>query len=245
MTQNLLDRLGVRSPWRCLDVGAGIGCVTLPLARRLKPKGEVVALEQSAVYADLLHDRAKKADLKNIFLINDRLENFKWRGPGFDLILCRWVFLFIKDIESRLKRLVPMLSPGGYLAIEDYHDYRGMTFYPESPAFERVIPAAQKWFAKNGGGLDVAGRLPAIMAKLGLRVVDFRPNVQAGGGRSEVFRWAELFFSHYIDSIAQAGNMTPREVRDFKKTWLLRKKDPVSRFVSPIIFDVVGQKPRR
>ena len=37
MTRSLLDRVGVRSPWHCLDVGAGIGCVTIPLARRILP----------------------------------------------------------------------------------------------------------------------------------------------------------------------------------------------------------------
>lgn len=242
VTQHLFDRLNVRSPWRCLDVGAGIGCVSLPLARRVLPRGKVVALELSPAYASILKHRTQVQKARNVKIINSSIKNFRWEGPKFDLIFLRWILLFIHDIEGALRLFLPHLKPGGFLAIEDYDDYSAMALYPNDKAFPAVIEGAKRWFYKNGGGLDVAGRVPPIFNKLGLKTVDFRPNIQAGNGRSQVFKWQWLFFGKFIGSMVKAGGMTRRDEQAYRRQHQWAHDNPNAWFVSPIIFDVVGQK---
>src|SRR5215510_3163017 len=44
-TERLLDRAGVAPGMRCLDVGCGIGAVTVELARRVGPSGHVLGID--------------------------------------------------------------------------------------------------------------------------------------------------------------------------------------------------------
>lgn len=231
MSRALWDRIGVRKSWRVLDVGAGIGCATVPLAARSK---YVVALEPTPAYAKMLRERAPR----NVKVVESTIDDFRWDGPPFDLIFCRWVFLFLRDLEPAIAKLARLLAPGGFLAVEDYHDYRALALYPETPSFEKVIAGAKKWFRRHGGDLRVAGRMPAAFRKAGLRTVEFRPNLLAGNGRSDVFRWAGLFFFAFAD-----GMVGPRDAARFRKDWTRAAKDPDTQFLSPLIFDVVGQKP--
>lgn len=244
MTAAALARLGVRSPWRCLDVGAGIGCVSVPLARRVAPKGKVTAVEPSAGNAAELRRRAAEAGLSNLEVLEASLAELRMKDESFDLILCRWVFLFIADIEAALKRLVPLLRPGGVLLIEDYHDYEGMTLHPRCPEFAPVIAAARRWFLGAGGGLQVAGRLPRLYRKLGLELIEFRPNIQTGAGSSDLFVWADLFFMGHLDSMVATAGLAPKDAAAFRKAWRAAARRPETRFVSPIVFDAAGRRPR-
>jgi SAM-dependent methyltransferase len=239
MSRALWDRLGVRSPWRCLDVGAGVGSATVPLARRVLPGGRVVALEPSAGYTRVLRRRAPA----NVQVVEATLDRFEWDGPPFDFVFCRWLFLFIRDLKPALARLARLLRPGGFLAVQDYHDYDGMTLYPESPAFNRVIAGARRWFLRNGGDLRVAGRLPAAFRRLGLRMVDFRPSVLAGDGRSAVFRWAGRFFLKHLPAMVASGAVSAQVARGFRADWRRAARRRDGYFVSPIVFDVVSRKP--
>jgi SAM-dependent methyltransferase len=228
MSRALWDRLGVRRSWHCLDVGAGIGCATVPLAAL---SGRVTALEPSPKYAAILRRRAPA----NATVVQSTIQDFVTH-ERFDLIFCRWVFLFIRDLEKPLAKLAALLRPGGYLAVEDYHNYDGLALYPRAPAFERLIRDARRWFRKAGGDLRVAGRLPAVLRRLGLRTVEFRPNLLAGDGRSDVFRWAGWFFLNF-------GRSMSRHFQEFRREWLAAAKSPDTRFLSPLNFDVVARRP--
>src|SRR5437016_4808002 len=66
MTDALLDRVGARAGWRCLDVGAGIGMVTLPLSERVGLKGQVTAIEASPLYAATLREELARKNIANV-----------------------------------------------------------------------------------------------------------------------------------------------------------------------------------
>lgn len=242
VTKTALDRLGARSPWRCLDVGAGIGCVSVPLARRVLPRGAVVSLEPSPGYAAELKRRVRSARLRNVTVIESSLADLRWEGPLFDLIVCRWVFLFIHDMEPALRKLRSLLRPGGRLLIEDYHDYEGMTLFPDTPEFEPVIAAARRWFLGAGGGLRVAGRLPELLPRCALKLVDLKANIQTGAGGSDLFRWADLFFMGHLDSMVKTAGLSPKDAAAFRRAWRAAARSRETRFVSPIVFDVVAER---
>jgi tRNA A58 N-methylase Trm61 len=53
--QALLEKLGLRPGWRCLEVGCGNGSVSQWMATRVGPKGHVVATDIDLRYIDNLH----------------------------------------------------------------------------------------------------------------------------------------------------------------------------------------------
>ena len=67
-----IDRLGVRSGWRCLELGCGNGSIAQALAERVAPTGHVVASDIDLAYtADL---KAPCLEVRRIDILQDAIE---------------------------------------------------------------------------------------------------------------------------------------------------------------------------
>lgn len=241
MTESLLDRLGVGKGWRCLDVGAGIGSVALPLAERVGPEGAVTAIEASPLYAATLREEAARKNFDNVEVWEGDLRRFPVDKGSFDLVFSRWVFSFLPDVERCLKHLVPSLRKGGFLAIEDYH-HLGCAYYPNRPSFDALIEGARAWYAKTGGNYRIAGELPALYHRLGLRDVEVVPHLRVGGPKSDLWKWSELFFLGHLPAMIRERVVTVGLAQRFKRDLEAVKKVPGALFVVPTIFDVIGRR---
>lgn len=241
MTEALFDRLGVGPGWTCLDVGAGVGLVTLPLAERVGPKGRVTAVEPSALYAATLREELARKNMDNVEVWQGDIRRFPARRGAYDLIFSRWVLSFLPGVERLLARLVPALKKGGALAVEDYH-HLGCAYYPSRPSFDEVVEGARRWFRLTGGNPRVAGELPAIYRRLGLKHVEVVPHLRVGEPGSELWRWGEMFFIDHLPNMIRDGAVTVVQARRFEKDLAALKKIPGALFVVPTIFDVVGRR---
>lgn len=242
MTEGLFDRLRVGPGWRCLEVGPGTGTVFFPLARRVGPKGRVHGVERSEAYAGFLKRQIKKEKLGQARVTQAELLGAGLPRGYYDLVFARWVFLFLPELEKHLQKLIGALRPGGLLAIEDYHR-EGMGMYPRPRHWNDMMKADTAWFASRGGDISVAGRLPGLYRKLGLELVETRPNVKAGGPESDVWTWAEAYFLGYLDEMAKFPPFNKKKAKEFRSDWLAAKKTPGALFISPAILDVVGRRP--
>ena len=242
MTEGLFDRLGIREGMRCLDVGAGIGMVTLPLAQRVGASGSVTAIEAAPLYAETLREQLARKDFANVEIFEDDVRRFKPRPGAYDLIFARWFVSFLPDVAKTLKRLVPGLKRGGAVAIEDYH-HLGCAYCPRRESFDEVIEAVRRWYVKHGGDARVAGELPALFNSLGLVEVAVTPNLRVGGPDSDLWRWAELFFVGRLPDLVRERLVTPALAARFKRDLAAVKKIPGALFVAPTILDVVGRRP--
>ena len=70
VTRKFLDRIGVQKGWRCLDVGAGPGFVSIDLRNMVGETGEVTALEPSEFYLDWLREQTSVQQWKNVHCIH-------------------------------------------------------------------------------------------------------------------------------------------------------------------------------
>lgn len=244
MTENLFDRFGVGPGWKCLEAGAGTGTVLFPLARRVRGRGgRADALERSPIYADYLRRKGKRLGLANVEITQGDILDAPLKPRFYDLVFARWVFLFLPEPEKHLRRLAAALKPGGILAIEDYHR-DAMAFYPSLPSWEWVAEAERRWFSSQGGDVCIAGRLPGLMLKAGLKLIEIRPWVKAGAPGSPVWNWAETFFLDYLDEIARHPPLTPARAKKFRADFKRLRRDPEALFISPAVLDVVARKPR-
>jgi ubiquinone/menaquinone biosynthesis C-methylase UbiE len=241
MTESLFDRLGVAKGWRCLDAGAGIGSVSLPLAERVGPEGSVTAIESSPLYAATLRDEAARKNFDNVTVWEGDMRKFPAETGRYDLVFSRWALSYVPDVEGALERLVPCLKKGGALAVEDYH-HLGCAYYPNRPSFDAVIEGARAWFKKKGGNHRVAGELPAIYHRLGLKDVEVVPHLRVGGPKSDLWKWSELLFLGQMPDMIAARAVTVDLAKRFKKDLEAVKKTPGALFVVPTIFDVIGRR---
>src|SRR5215468_7907830 len=66
-TKTLLRRVGLRPGMRCLDVGCGIGAVTLRLAHRVGPTGQAVGIDLDERCLELARQEAARRGLPASF----------------------------------------------------------------------------------------------------------------------------------------------------------------------------------
>lgn len=244
MTEGLFDRLRVGPGWKVLEAGAGTGEVLFPLARRVRGRGgRADAVERSPRYADYLRRKAGRLRLGHIQVYESDILDAPLPRNHYDLVFARWVFLFLPRVDEHLRKLVSALRPGGILAIEDYHR-DSMALYPRFRSWDWLKAADKAWFATQGGDLNIAGRLPGLYRRAGLRLLEARPNIKAGVPGSDVWKWVESYFIGYLDKIGALPPFTPARARRFRRDWMRAKRSPDSLFISPVILDVVGRKRR-
>src|SRR5262249_39754636 len=66
-TKSLLQRVGLRKGMHCLDVGCGIGAVTLKLARSVGPGGRAVGTDMDERGVEIARQEALRRHLPALF----------------------------------------------------------------------------------------------------------------------------------------------------------------------------------
>ncbi len=243
VTRAFLARLGVAPGWRVLDLGCGPGLVTFELADLVGPRGQVVALDESARWIDHVEHEIGVRRLSNVRTLRARIQEADLESETFDLVITRWVLSFLPDPASVVTRIARALKPGGLFAIEDYN-HEGISVFPESDGFRAIVRATRAMYAQAGGDTWVAARAPGIFRAAGLATISIVPNLLCGGPGSPAFRWAGLFFPHFSAAMEAKGLLTTAERRQFLDEWSRREADPDALFFSPIVVDAAARKPR-
>lgn len=108
-TARLLDQVGVRPAWDCLEVGAGAGSVARMLAERAGAE-HVVATDLSVDFLSSLAGAGIRV-LRHDITTDE--------APGeFDLIHARKVLEHVTERGKALARMASWLKPGGWLLVE-------------------------------------------------------------------------------------------------------------------------------
>ena len=96
MTQNQLDRIKLLPEYTVLDVGAGTGRLTIPIAKKVK---QVTAVEPSPKMLSLLKSNAEKEQIHNIVPLNLSCEQITVNENVFphDVVVASFS-LFMNDL---------------------------------------------------------------------------------------------------------------------------------------------------
>ncbi len=242
VTENLFDRCHVAEVWRCLDAGAGPGFVAFDLWQRVGVEGSVAVLEPSKYYREWFDVRVKEQGWKNVRSYAGTIESAELPVETFDLIYLRWVASFLSDVEGAILRLRDCLKPGGIIAIQDYY-YEGVSLYPHG-AFNRIFDVMRSYYSESGGNPYVAGLLPEVFRKNGIRLIDFTPHNFAGGPTSPITEWAGRFFTSHVPILTEKGIISTAERDAVPNDWNEHRTNPDMIFFSPLVVDVAGVKPK-
>ena len=113
-----LDRIGVRSGLRVLEIGPGPGRLLVPAAQRVQPDGEVVGLDIQPAMIDRLRARAQASGVSNLVgIVGDAATA---TPPGqFDVVFLATALGEIPNRTEALRRCFDALRPGGVLSITE------------------------------------------------------------------------------------------------------------------------------
>jgi SAM-dependent methyltransferase len=97
---------------RVLDLATGMGEPALTFAQAVGPSGYVLGIDQATQMIEIA--RAHTAGYPQIhFAVQDIEQLVLLDEPPFDVLVARWGLMFCHDLVSTLKRVQPLLKPGG------------------------------------------------------------------------------------------------------------------------------------
>lgn len=95
--ENILHHANIHNDESILEIGAGIGTLSIPMAKRAK---KVIAIEKDPIIADILRQRLIKEGIENIEVIND--DALKIDFPPFDKVVSNLPYQISSPITFKL-----------------------------------------------------------------------------------------------------------------------------------------------
>ncbi|MGE0650803.1 MAG: methyltransferase domain-containing protein [Alphaproteobacteria bacterium] len=165
-TEDVFCRAGIRPGMRVLDVGCGVGDVSLLVGRMVGPTGLVHGIDRTGSAVDMARHRAEAAGLSHLrFEVSDigRLPE----RADYDAVVGRFILLHLGDPAETVKRLAAQLRPGGVLASVEM-DIESATAVPELPLFRQAVRWIIELYRRTGVEPDMGSRLWATYRAAGL-----------------------------------------------------------------------------
>ncbi len=158
----MIERLHIPPGARVLDLAAGTGTLTLPLAEAVGPGGEVVSVDRSEGMQKEARRKAKEKGLDNIrFVCNDMVTAAEsMPADSFDFATCGWAIGYV-DPERLLKQMARALRPGGRVGIIENLRHTLKPVYDSSRRVVEAMPGALRQL------MDLHSRLPRSKEHLG------------------------------------------------------------------------------
>ncbi len=116
----------LRDSYTLLDIGAGTGAFTIPIAKNIK---RVTAIEPSMQMAECLYKKMGKLD--NIYLINKRIEGVMVEEvEKHDVVIAINSLYCVEDIKSVLKKIISLAKKQIFIVISSRSNfYKDMWFH--------------------------------------------------------------------------------------------------------------------
>lgn len=185
--QNLLERLGIRHGWRCLEVGCGNGSISRWMATQVGAKGHVIATDIDLRYIDNLH--APNLEVRQFDILKPA------SGPGrYDLVTARAILHHIRSPKKAVRHMVDLLKPGGILLSIEPDFLPATAAAPE--ALHAFWQAWLKWSRSVGVNYFIGRTMPGLLTATGLDLV-------AAEGATEFYRGNSSWSKYWLETLEE------------------------------------------
>jgi ubiquinone/menaquinone biosynthesis C-methylase UbiE len=198
LTDQFLREAGVRAGMRVLDVGCGVGDVSLIAARIVGQRGSVTALDQDSAALDAAQARASEEKLSQIKIEQGTFEAYATESP-YDAIVGRHVLIHSADPLGWIRKSKSLLRISGIVAFQEYDISYFPPIEPELPLFSQLRECLVELFRRAVTYPDTGARLYHWMQLA--RLSNTRSNAEclmSGGPESLYYEW----FAETIRSVA-------------------------------------------
>ncbi|HLI14610.1 MAG TPA: methyltransferase domain-containing protein [Acidimicrobiales bacterium] len=174
-----LERLGLGEGWRCVDVGAGAGDVSVALAALVGRNGRVYAVDSDPAARDAVAAAAAERSDAQVVAITQAGEDLLLPEP-VDLAFCRFLLLHVADPIAVVERMARATRPGGFVVCQE-----PITSAGRIGGAPLSMPGARH--------PDIGALVPRLVLDAGCELVDAWAEAPAGAGPGPVAAYlAEL-----------------------------------------------------
>lgn len=166
LTLDVLRRAGLAPGMRVLDLGCGVGDVSLLAARLVGETGAVLGVDRAASSLEIARQRALALGASHVRFVQTELDTFT-PAERFDALIGRLVLLYLPHPATLVRRLAPQLRPGGIVAFQEF-DMTQCAQVPPSALFTQARRWLLEAFVAGGTELDMGSKLYSTFLRAGL-----------------------------------------------------------------------------
>jgi ubiquinone/menaquinone biosynthesis C-methylase UbiE len=180
-TEKLFVDVGIKSGMRVLDIGCGVGDVSLVLAKLVGSTGEIIGIDQDSLALAKAKDRSGKAQIRWVKFLHGDFRKLSLDGL-FDAIVGRYVLMYQADPVTAVRSITKYLSPTGVVAFQELDMSRIPICWPSVPLFEQCFRWARAANRKARVHVDMGLNLYRTFLAANLSNVGLRMDTLVGAG---------------------------------------------------------------
>jgi len=212
-TERLLREAGLAPGMRVLDIGCGVGDVSLLAAEIVGSSGAVVGIDRSAKSLATARERTRAAGLGHVEFVEGSAESYAAPEP-FDLAVGRLVLVHQSDPVTLIRWAASQVRPGGTVAFNEFCLHETIfKARPEFPLWRQCEDWLMTAFLHGSPHTDAGGRLIEHFASAGLPQPQlFCESVIGGGADSPIYAWFAQTLETVLPVLLKLGTVTEEEV---------------------------------
>ncbi|MBV8374453.1 MAG: methyltransferase domain-containing protein [Candidatus Eremiobacteraeota bacterium] len=159
---------GIREGDRVLDVGSGLGDVSLTLGRLVTYRGAVLGLERDGASIRTARSRVAKIGMRNVTFVQADVATFE-SDERFDAVVGRFILVFLPERVAVIRGLARLLRPGGVIAFQEPLREATQAINAHLPLQYACGTRLRDAFAQAGADTEIGGKVYALFQESGLR----------------------------------------------------------------------------
>jgi ubiquinone/menaquinone biosynthesis C-methylase UbiE len=167
LTRDLLVRAGLKSGMRILDIGCGVGDVSVIAADLVTAEGAVTGIDPSLQALAVARARLDALGKSWVRFAPGTLESLE-DAAGFDAAIGRFILIHLANPAEALGRLCSHLRPGAVISFIEF-DLSTAVAYPPLPLLQQCIGWVGEVYRRMGRQLDMGVGLFGAFRAAGLK----------------------------------------------------------------------------
>lgn len=214
-TREFFRSAGLGSGMHVLDIGSGMGDVSLIAAELVGPAGSVTGVERDKDVVEQARKRVagEQCGASIEFVCASSLNFPPQQQRQFDAVVGRYVLLYQPDAAAVIRHAASLLRPGGILCFHEMDFGNVIQSYPGGTLFDRMYLLLGETFRRAGVKCDAGLHLTRWFLEAGLPWPRLKVAVPVGGeAGSYVYGWVAETLRSLLPRIVQFGLATEEEL---------------------------------
>ena len=213
VTERLFREAGTSPGQRVLDLGSGVGDVSMLPARIVGPTGEVVGIERDASSIARSRDQVAAAGLRNVDFTESDVNQIV-SDQLFDAAAGRFILMFLADPASVLRSVSRLVRPGGVVVFQEPTWIPFLAFNARLPLWSELLSAIHETFLRSGVNPEMGPALYRLYQEVGLPARNVRMEMLLGSDTDFISLVCDLLGS--VRALAEHHNVSLEALGDLR-----------------------------